>query len=319
MELKSLAFLLTDRCNASCGMCCFSCTPHNRTLLDIGLVKDYIRQAAELGTVKSINFSGGEAIMYYDELLECIACAKSYGFRSTLVSNGFWAADMEKGRALLGGLVAEGLTDLSLSVDQFHQEYVPLTSVRNAMRLAEEFHVLSAITLVELRDGFSAAFSMDALRPLIYGKNLIVYPAFPAGAAVKNIPDDQFIRVCAPDSARCPFDHTFTVLFDGSVLMCCSQFSREIPPVHLGRYETTTLKDAIHNFNNNPYLYVLLSEGFKFYVDLARSLGFSVDEHYCVACHLCHHLLGNALFLQAALPMVEEEASRLRLNKLLGR
>ena len=153
MELKALAFLLTDRCNASCGMCCFSCSPRNRALLDVSMVKDYIRQAAELGTVKSVSFSGGEAMLYYDQLRECVAFAKAYGLRSTLVSNGFWGADMEKGRAMLGGLVEDGLTDLSLSVDQFHQEFVPIEAVKNAMALAEEFHVLSAITLMDLKDG----------------------------------------------------------------------------------------------------------------------------------------------------------------------
>ena len=97
MELKALAFLLTDRCNASCGMCCFSCSPRNRALLDVSMVKDYIRQAAELGTVKSVSFSGGEAMLYYDQLRECVAFAKAHGLRSTLVSNGFWGCGHGKG------------------------------------------------------------------------------------------------------------------------------------------------------------------------------------------------------------------------------
>jgi len=300
-------------------MCCFSCSPHNQQRLDKELVKDLIGQAAKLGTVKSIGFSGGEAVLYYDDLRECVACARQYGLYSTLVSNGFWAADLEKGRALLGGLVKEGLRHLSLSVDQFHQEYVPLESVRNAMRLGEEYHVLSAITLMELRDGYSAAHYMEALRPNIYGKDLIVYPAFPAGAAKNNIPEEQFVKACSVETARCPFDNHITILFDGSLMMCCSQFSHDIQPVHLGNYKDTTLSEAIHNFNSNPFLYVLLSDGFKFYVDLARKLGFQVDEYYCVSCHLCYHLLGNKQFLEAALPMVEEEASRLRVSKLLDR
>jgi hypothetical protein len=220
---------------------------------------------------------------------------------------------------MLSGLVEDGLTDLSLSVDRFHQEYVPIEAVMNAMELAEEFHVLSAITLMDLKDGLSAARSMEALRPLIYGKNLIVYPAFPAGAAVKNIPEDQFIKVCAPETARCPFDHCFTVLFDGSIMMCCSQFSREIPPARLGWFGETPLEEAIRNFNDNPYIYVLLSDGFGFYVDLARALGFPVEARYSVACHLCHQLLGDARFLAAARPAVEAEADRLRLRKLLNR
>ena len=220
---------------------------------------------------------------------------------------------------MLSTLVKDGLTDLSLSVDQFHQEYVPIETVKNAMEVAEELHVLSAITLMDLKDGHSAAYSMEALRPLIYGKNLIVYPAFPAGAAVKNIPEDQFIKVCAPETARCSFDNCFTVLFDGSIMMCCSQFSREIPLAQMGRFGKTSLREAICNFNDNPYIYVMLSDGFGFYVDLARKLGFPVEERYGVSCHLCHQLLGDPRFVEAARPAVEAEVNRLTLKKLLGR
>jgi hypothetical protein len=87
----------------------------------------------------------------------------------------------------------------------------------------------------------------------------------------------------------------------------------------MGRFGKTALSAAIRNFNDNPYIYVLLSDGFSFYVDLARTLGFPVDTLYSVSCHLCHQLLGDPKFLEAARPAVEAEADRLKLKKLLGR
>lgn len=309
---------MTDKCNAACRMCCFSCSPEKDTLLDIGLMKDYIGQAKKIGTFRTVAFTGGEAILYYEQLKSCIACAHGLGFEATLVSNGFWGANYEKGFEMIKGLAEAGLTHLSLSVDQFHQEYVPITSVKNAIRIGERLGILSALTLMDLKDGLSSRSVMRELRPEIYGKDLIVYPVFPAGKAAENIPDDQIIRACETNSACCPFDKGITVLFDGTIMMCCSQFSREIEMTHLGRFGDTTLEEAVERFNKNDFLYVLLVRQFKWYADLAKRLGFRLDLYYSVACHLCHALFTNKAFMKAAKPYVKAEADRLRIEKLFG-
>ena len=318
MQIKSLAFIMTNKCNAACRMCCFSCSPQNNTLLNIGLMKDYIRQAYEIGTFKTIAFSGGEAMLYYEQLRDCIAYAHSFGFDTTLVSNGFWAANYEEGFETLKGLVEAGLTHLSLSVDQFHQEYVPLQSVKNAIHACENLGVLSVLTLLDLKDGLSSKAVMEELRPEIYNKDLIVYPAFPAGEGITNIPEEQLIKVCDKDTAWCAFDKGISILFDGTIMMCCSQFSSEIEMTHIGQFGVNTLEDAITVLKENDFIYVLLKNAFGWYVKLAEELGFKLDDNYCVSCHLCHTLFTNTEFVEAAAPFVKAEADRLRIKKLFG-
>ncbi len=318
MRLDSIAFIMTDRCSAACDMCCFSCTPKGQHLLDKEIMKRYISEAAGIGTVKSVNFSGGEAILFYDQLKECIACASDFGMSSTLVTNGFWAKDYEKGYEMMRALAEAGLRDLSISVDKFHQKYVPVESVRNAIRIADELQIMSAITLMDLKDGQSVYDSMEQLRPEIYDKNLIIYPVFPAGKAAETIPEEDLVMACSGADARCSTDQCITFLYDGSMMMCCSQFSRDIPMVHLGTFGETSLQEALDHFNQNDFIYVMFSDGLSWYWNLAKELGFPVRGKYCVSCHLCHELLGSEEFVRQAEPYVKKEADRLRLEKLFS-
>lgn len=318
MSFWNLAFVMTDKCNAACKMCCFSCSPRKNTILNKERIKAYIKQAQEIGTFKTVAFTGGEAILYYEQLKECIQYANASGFNSTLVTNGFWAANYDRGYEMIKGLVEAGLTDISMSVDQYHQEFVKIETVKNAIKICDSFGVLSALTLMDLKDGRSSSETMEKLRPEIYGKELIIYPVFPAGEAVANIDGGQIIKACNKNAARCAFDKSITVLFDGTIMMCCSQFSREINMTHLGNYETTDLADAIKAFYRNDFLYVLLSDHFDWYVDLAEKMGMKVDDSYSVSCHLCHYLFTDREFIKAVRPLVKAEAERLRMKKLLS-
>lgn len=319
MRITSLAILLTDKCNAACKMCCFSCTPLGRQVLDKDTVFHYIQQASELGTVENIGFSGGEAILHYDLLKACMEYAASLGLYSTLVTNGFWAADMDKGYRQIEGLVQAGLKKMSISVDEFHQEFVPVRSVHNAMTIAQSLNIMSAVTMADLKDSENSMQALAQLRPNIYYKDIIIYPVFPAGAATEHIAEDKLIKAASKYGQVCPFDHAVTLLFDGTILMCCSQFSQNIPITHLGRAGETTLKAAISNISNNDFTYVLLKKGFNWFVDVVENtLKKPLADKYSVSCHLCHTLFADEKLVEMLTPYVKKEANHLRTRSLLG-
>ena len=63
----------------------------------------------------------------------------------------------------------------------------------------------------------------------------------------------------------------------------------------------------------------MLRDGLSWYVERAKKLGFDFPERVVASCHLCNLIFNNRELLKAIKPQVEEEASRLRLNHLLGR
>jgi MoaA/NifB/PqqE/SkfB family radical SAM enzyme len=281
-------------------------------------MKEYIKQAAEIGTFETVGFSGGEAILHFDHLRDCAEYASSFGFRVTLVTNGFWGQNRERGTKMISELVDAGLKSVSFSVDKFHQEFVPIETVSSAMRICEEFGVFSSATLMDQSDMSSVPATVRALRSELYGKDIVIYPVFPAGGGAGVLPESSIIRECKAIKAICPFETGLTVMFDGSVRMCCSQFSDEIPMTCLGQFDEMSLPEVIEAFNKNDFIYVLLKKQFAWFVERTKELGVSVAEKYSVPCELCHELFTNGEFMRRLAPAVKEEAFNLRFEKVFG-
>lgn len=318
MKLKDMTFVITDKCTAACKICCFSCSPTNNYLLDKATIKDYIAQLAENNSEAKAAFTGGEALIYRDMLLECMVHAKSRGLQSTLVTNCSFAKNLETARKVINELVAAGLTSMAVSVDEYHQEFVPVQFVKNVLTVALEKGIKVNIRMMELRDEDSIEKAIEELRPEIYGAKLRVYPIFPIGSAVKDIPNEKFIRLCPPKKAFCPSVRSITAMFNGDLLMCCSQFAYDIPIVKIGKFGETTLAEAIKNISRNDFVYVMYMNGLGWYAQMARQLGYCVDDKYCVACHLCYELFSNKEFVKQVAPFVEKEAEAIRLKKFFS-
>jgi hypothetical protein len=300
-------------------MCCYACTPKGSRLLDAARMKDYIRQAKSAGSIRTVNFSGGEAMLHYDQLLDCVSYAAGLGLDSTLVTNGFWAVDYAQGFQKMERLAHAGLKDVSVSLDRYHQEYVPLETARAALRILRELGLLSMVTIMDTKDGSCAGTLLDDLRPEVYDLNMILYPLFEAGAAKDNIDNGQFLRLCAAETAVCPYSSDIIVLFDGSLMLCCSQYSHKIPMARLGHFETDSLEQAIETLRHNDFLYVLLHGGFGWYLDAAKALGYTFDAYYGVSCELCHAIFSDAALVRELSAPVKKEADRLRILKMLGK
>ena len=312
----AIGFVMTDKCSAECGICCFSCSPRNNTVLDKEVIKDYIRQAHELGGIRIIAFTGGEAIMYFEQLRECMACAHEFGMKTTLVTNGFWARDVQRGIEMMRELAASGLSKVSFSVDSYHQEYVSYETVASAVKICERLGIAQDIAIMEVADGHNLREVMDNLRGELYNKEITVYPLLAVGAAAENISDDQIIRECVAEDASCPFIKCISFFYDGTIQICCSQFSKEISMVRLGTFGKTSLNDAISAFHDNDFIYVLFKRYFKWYVEAAKNNGIPVAEKYSTPCELCHYLFTNKGFVETLRPLVKKEADRLRIEKL---
>lgn len=317
MKLRKMAFVITDRCTAACRVCCFGCCPENSKLLDKEIIKDYIDQLAENNPDAKVAFTGGEALMYREMLLECMTHAKKRGLKSTLVSNCSFGSTSEKAKTTLQKLHDAGLISLSISADVYHQEFVPAQNVKNVLAEAMNMGIDIQVRLMEMSDDDGVAKTLATLRPEIYGVHWMSYPIFPVGSALEQ-PAEKFIRPLAVDDVRCPMERSLTAMFDGELLYCCSQFSREMPFIKVGSFGKTTLEEAITNISHNDFIYVMLLNGLHWYVKLARQLDFPIAEKYGAPCHFCHEILGNKDFIRQATPYVEEETNRLRLQKLFS-
>src|SRR3972149_855841 len=116
MKLSGLHILLTYQCTLECDHCFVWGSPWQSGTLTLENLRRILQQAADLGTIESIYFEGGEPFLYYALLLNSVREAASLGFRVGIVSSGYWATSVPDALECLKPM-AGLLHDLSVSSD----------------------------------------------------------------------------------------------------------------------------------------------------------------------------------------------------------
>jgi len=138
IRLISLGLHITDRCNARCKHCAYGCDPHTKGAMTLDEAREYLGQVAE-HPVEVVCISGGEPFLCHEVLLGIVKAAREMGIPGIWAfTNGYWATSIEAARQRLLPLKKAGMTRLSLSADAFHQEFIPLERVRDALLVARE-------------------------------------------------------------------------------------------------------------------------------------------------------------------------------------
>ena len=326
MNLKYLSILLTDRCSAACRICCFQCNPHNTFVMDESVMKRYIDEAARIGTVQSINFTGGEAMLYPDLLKKMVQYAmEKHNLPSSVVSNGFWAADEQRGRKLIRELLECGLKAIRLSADRYHQEFVPPSTLKKAIRILFEAGLLEDISVMDTKGGPNIRFVTENLRPEIYlVPKISLYPALLPEKTLTNAELDvgpaDLLMPTPWDQCYCE-DNSGVVLYkDGYIYNCCSQFAFEIPRLRLGKIGEITLAEACKKVNRDPILEIMRRDSVSWFARkaLERNLDVQRKEAYSGSCELCRDMLCNRNLMEELTPLAQEEVWKRRLEKIWG-
>ena len=313
-----LAVCMTNKCNAACEMCCFECSPKKNETLTTEQIKSALLQAHEAGGFTAVGFTGGEAFLYYDRLLECCEYAKSLGLRVTVNSNGFWGRDESSARKKVEALKNAGVELIAFSCDRYHQEFVPLEDLRTALRVTYECGVASAFSVMETVDSDDLEKFTEALRPEIYQTTVSPHPMLPVGRALENFSDRKFLRFFETEEAKCTYMGMLQLGYDGCYYLCCSQFCHDIPRINLGRADEVHIKDLPQKVASDDFLYVMLRRGFVWYIELAKKYGFEIPDYLCSPCHCCYYVFRNKELMEKIKSDVEEEAGRLRVQHLLN-
>lgn len=121
------------RCNAKCAHCCVSSHPKDDRRLRDEDVYRLVDEAIAHLEVEVVSFTGGEALLRREFMLDLISRVHRAGKRTTLVSNGFWGITPNAALRGLRELRDSGLTLLTLSADVFHLPYISVQRVKNIL------------------------------------------------------------------------------------------------------------------------------------------------------------------------------------------
>ena len=138
-SLEKIEFVVTNACTGRCKHCSEGAHENCGERIDPTLAAEAVRKIAREYDIKTVMAFGGEPLLYPDATLAIISAATEAGVpKRQVITNGFFTTDGEKMQAMAAALSLCGVNDLLLSVDAFHQEAIPLETVRRfAVALVE--------------------------------------------------------------------------------------------------------------------------------------------------------------------------------------
>ena len=130
-NLNKIEFVVTYACTGRCKHCSEGDHDICGERIDPDIAADAVRKiAAEYG-IKTVMIFGGEPLLYTDAVYKIMSAASTLGIeRRQVITNGYFSRNAEKIREVVSNLRSCGVNDLLLSVDAFHEETIPLDTVR---------------------------------------------------------------------------------------------------------------------------------------------------------------------------------------------
>ena len=232
-NLNKIEFVVTYACTGKCKHCSEGDHPICAEGIDPQIAANSVRKiAAEYGISTVMTF-GGEPLLYPDTVCAIMTAAKELNIPvRQVITNGYFSKDHNKIFNVAKLLASCGVNDLLLSVDAFHQETIPLETVRFFAECAKECGIplrLQPAWLVsttddnrynrktrELLDTFS---DME----ILVGEGNVI---FPEGNAAKyldeyfagELPENPYVE--NPRDLRCLSFSPSGDALDGNVYKC---------------------------------------------------------------------------------------------------
>ena len=131
-----------------------------------------------------------------------------------------------------------------------------------------------------------------------------VHPMLPVGRAREAVPEGQVLKLFSPDRMRCCHDGTALLTPDGYYSMCCSFCVLSIPRLRIGHMREIAFSELEERVLSDDAFYIMLRDGFGWYMRALHERGFDVPEKVCFPCTCCGMVFCNPSFME----QIQDEA-----------
>jgi len=229
MLYTSLTFQLTNKCNASCKMCCESSNLHSGNKLDKDLIIKSIKSIKDIKNIKIIAITGGEPFLYVDELLKIAEEVNKINRLLSVSTNALWCKTYKYTYDIMSYLKKNNLATCLISTDAFHDDYVPAEYVKTFLNVCTDLNIVANIQTVTTKSSF--ARTDEIIYNLGISKNYSAVQfsyLYPVGSAKKHIPIEDFFTKKL-EKTTCNYQGILFIASDGSSIADNSFFTSSIP------------------------------------------------------------------------------------------
>jgi hypothetical protein len=267
VAIQTIGFSYTSRCNYACEHCSIECGPERNEKLNADAVAARIEDAACLG-IQRIAFTGGECLLYLEEILPLVRQATRNKQRATVISNGFWGASSEGASGVVSRLKDAGATQLEVSFDAFHANAgAKIGHVDNIAAACRRWGLrLKVVSIIRSAPSDKDRSILNELK--VRKVTPAVGTVMPYGAAGKQLPIGQtyYHRRGVDKTPRCTSIGSMNYASNGYLLPCCGQGVCEVMngPVTdhmiLGHI-SEPLAAGLNRARNNLFLLIMAVSG----------------------------------------------------------
>lgn len=284
-------------CNFACSHCSVGSSPKTKFPMPEQVFDRIFEELPTLPTLKVVVFTGGEPTLKKDVLLKGIHRAHELGYVTRLVTNGWWAKDMDRARSFVDDLKGSGLNELSTSWDDFHEPYGNCETVLNCIDAAVQGGLRVVMAAIV---GQGASWNSGRIRESLAGRwrissrdvdrrvFIIEDNPTPSGSAegvdIKGLPEQKALGFGCRDIVS-----TISFHPDGSVKACCGHAMFYTPHLTIGNILNEPLQAMVSRGQRNVLYWWIHSAG---PLEILRRMGVA-EESYSSICHACHDLFQN--------------------------
>ena len=298
---SDVGLVMTEQCPVGCSHCLASSTMQVPDLPSLEAHLTWITKVSRVDRCKAIAITGGEPFLYFPRLLQVVDGCRTRGLRATVVTSAYWATSGEIAAGRLRALAHAGLTGITVSTDEYHEESIPLVNVSRVLHAAKECGVSPKVALTYVPRGRSAdQVKRDLRREL--GQHALDGVQIEAGGIVKlgraydlafpaTLPAERPKLVC---NALGP-----VVQPDGTVASCCRAPLPSTSPLIIGDLNAEDFQPIYQRFLSHPIIPFIQTWGLREMLErlidegLATGLEGYRDAREEEICELCRAILSE--------------------------
>lgn len=249
---RYLSLVTTRRCTAACDHCCVGAGPRETDAIPVARMRGLIDEAARIPSFELIAFTGGECFLLGDALDELVRRATERGFRTRVITNGFWAKSAEAAALRTTSLRARGLGEIMFSTGTFHQRFVSVQRVITGARAAAEAGILTRVSIETCdQSDFDDGCVREALRDFIEAKRVFLgYDPWTTDVAGRgsSLITHEHLLAEKRDAARgacAQILNVVSVTPRQDLVACCGFPQEELPQIRLGSVAEQSLDSVL--------------------------------------------------------------------------
>ncbi|MDD5034413.1 MAG: radical SAM/SPASM domain-containing protein [Methylococcaceae bacterium] len=252
-----VGLMYTKACPLACGHCVTESSPSAKGKMGLEQAKSYLPAIQQYSS--TVCLTGGEPLLFYQEILELTREAKALGLEVSLVSGAGWVRGEKPARNRMQELVEAGLSTICISWDRYHEEFSSRERAVLLAKLAAEagldVKVRSVIPNGDPPEGPRDEFdgipiNFQSVRPI------------PVGRA-SSLPSSHFSWEKEPPRGVCTVVRSPSIDHDGTVYACCgpSLYSLKPSPLVLGNANDEPLEAIFARALEDSILHILQNLG----------------------------------------------------------